>query len=157
MGNGEMRNYSSHTAVVILGCFLLLCFLPGCRRERIDFPHGYRWVIIAPNRSAVLNPAGERIVSGYLALWGKDPYLYGNGDDRNREFVINLQTKEIIFFDSFREFNAFLEQKGLPPFYVTARRNGTAIAGDRHQTTLLNIFYLKDSRSQEFLRNMNVE
>ena len=96
-------------------------------------------------------------MSGYLALWGKDPYLYGNGDDGNREFVINLQTNEVIFFDSFREFNAFLEQKKLPPFYTPARWNGAAIASDRHQTTLLNIFYLKDSRSQEFLRNMNAE
>ena len=133
---------------MIWGGVLLLFLGMGCG-DKISLPHGFIWKTTKPNQSEVIAPSGQIILSGYLSLWGKYPFVYGNGDRRGNEFVLNLQTAEIIFFKSSDEFNSFLERKNLPLFYVKG--------SDRHQTTINNIIYSKDSRSEEFMRNIKYE
>lgn len=130
---------------IILGMVLLL--VSGCgNHEKISLPHGYIWQATTPNQSEIISPAGGVILSGQLSLWGKYPFVYGNGDIHGKEFILNLQTGEIIFFDSSQDFDSFLERRKLPLFY-TAR-------SDKHQTSVNNIIYLRDSRSETFMKNV---
>lgn len=130
-------------------CGILLFILcMGCH-DKISLPHGYIWKTTEPNQSEIITPAGQVILSGYLSLWGKYPFIYGNGDRRQKEFILNLQTEEIIFFNSSNDFNSFLKGKNLPLFYTPQ--------SDSHQTTVNNIIYLKDSRSAEFMRSIKCE
>lgn len=131
---------------VILAGVLLLILGMGCG-DKISLPHGYLWKTTSPNQSEILAPSGQVILSGYLSLWGKYPFVYGNGDGRHNEFVLNLQTSEIIFFNSSNDFHSFLKENNLPLFYTSK--------SDCHQITINNIIHLKDSKSAEFMRNIN--
>ena len=129
----------------ILAGVLAFILCMGCG-DKIRLPHGYTWKTTEPNQSEIVAPSGQVVLSGYLSLWGKYPFVYGNGDGRHKEFVLNLQTSEIIFFDSSNDFNSFLKAKNLPLFYTPE--------SDCHQTTINNVVALKDSKSAEFMRNM---
>ena len=128
---------------------LIICFFCcGCRKEKIEFPHGYIWRATSPNQSEIISPSGQVLLSGFLCLWGKYPFVYGNGDRNNREFVLNLKTGDLIFFNSAQDFSFFLEKKKLPVFYT--------LKTDLHQTTIVNIFHQHDSKSEEFLKNIRL-
>ena len=75
----------------------LILFCLGCNEKKITFPHGYVWEKTLPNQSELIDPAGNIILSGYLSLWSQYPFVYGNGNKNNDEFVLNLKTGEIIY------------------------------------------------------------
>ena len=124
----------------------LILFCLGCNEKKITFPHGYVWEKTLPNQSELIDPAGNIILSGYLSLWSQYPFVYGNGNKNNEEFVLNLKTGEIIFFESSQDFNSFLKKNKFPEFYTPG--------SDKHQTTINNIFYLKDTKSKIFMENL---
>lgn len=124
----------------------LILFSLGCDEKKIIFPHGYIWRKTIPNQSELIDPSGKIILSGYLSLWNKYPFVYGNGNKNNKEFILNLKTGEIVFFNFSQDFNSFLKKNKLPEFYTSG--------SDLHQTTINNIFYLKDTKSKIFMKNL---